>query len=82
MWITGKHSASWRKLIREGCGNFKRKRVEHAALKHALRIQDDSAVPTDVLHELKCGVCGRFFLSKADLVNNLKLHRQAERSSL
>ena len=28
----------WRKLIRERCGNFQRKRVEHAALKCALRM--------------------------------------------
>ena len=37
-------------------------------------MQDDSAVPTDILHELKCSVCGRFFLSKAGLVNHLKSH--------
>ena len=55
---------SWRKSIRERCSDFERKRVEHAALKRALRMQDDSAVPTDVLKELKCSVCGRFFCQR------------------
>ena len=68
--------ASWRKLIRERCSNLERKLVEHAALKHALRMQDYSAVPTNVLYELKCSVCGRFFLSKAGMVNYLKSHGQ------
>ena len=64
--------ASWRKLIRERYNKFERKRVEHAALKHAVRMQDASAVPTDVLHELKCTVCRRCLLSKADMVHHLK----------
>ena len=48
--------------------------MEHAALKRTLRMLDDSAVPTDVLNELKCSVCGRFLLSIAGLVNHLKSH--------
>ena len=48
--------------------------MEQAALKRALQMQDDSAVPTDVLNELKCSVCGRFLLSKAGLINHLKSH--------
>ena len=71
--LTENH-ASWRKLIRQSCINFERKRVEHAALKRAHRKQDDNAVPTDVLNELKCSVCGRLLLSKADSVNHLKSH--------
>ena len=66
--------ASWRKLIRERCSNFEQKRVEYAALKRAPRKQDDSAVPTDVLNELKCSVCRRLLLSMAGLVNHLKSH--------
>ena len=50
--------------------------VEHAELKCALRKQDDSAVLTDVLNELKCSVCGCLLLSKAGLVNHLKSHGQ------
>ena len=49
------------------CSNFERTWVEHAALKRALRMQDESAVTTDVLQELKCSVCGRFLLSKAGM---------------
>ena len=64
--------ATRRKLIRERCDNFELKRVEHAALKRALRMQDDSAVPTDVLNEPNCSVCGRFLFSKVGLVNHLK----------
>ena len=71
-----KHRASWRKVIRERCSSFERKRVEHAELKRALRKQDDSAVPADVINELKCSVCGRLLLSKAGLVNHLKSHGQ------
>ena len=71
-----KNRASWRKLIRERCSNFERKRVEHAELKRALRKQNDSAVPADVINELKCSVCGRLLLSKAGLVNHLKSHGQ------
>ena len=59
---------TWRKVIRERCSNFERKRVDQVALKCALSMQDDSAVPTDVLNELKCSVCGRFLLSKAGMV--------------
>ena len=50
--------------------------MKHAALKCALRKQDDSAVPTDVLNELKCSVCGRPLLSKEGLVNHLKSQGQ------
>ena len=58
-----KHRASRRKVIRERCSSFEQKRVEHAELKRALRKQDDSAVPADVINELKCSVCGRLLLS-------------------
>ena len=34
----------------------------------------DSAVPADVMNELKCSVCGRLLLSKAGLVNHFKSH--------
>ena len=71
-----KNCASWRKPIRERCSSFERKRVEHAELKRALRKQDDSAVPADIMNELKCRVCGRLLLSKASLVNHLKSHGQ------
>ena len=54
---------SWRKPIGERCSNFHRKPVEHVALKSALRMQDDTGVPTDVLQELKCSVYGRFLLT-------------------
>ena len=73
--LTENH-ASWKNLIRERCGIFEQKWVEHAVLKRALRMQDDSAVTTNVLNELKCSVCGRFLLSKTDLVNHLKSHGQ------
>ena len=56
--------ASWRKIIRERCGKFERKRVEHNALQRLIRMRDDSAVPIDVLRELRCSVCGRFLLSQ------------------
>ena len=46
--------------------------MEHAALRRALRKQDDSAIPTDVLNELKCSGCGHLLMSKADLVNHFK----------
>ena len=68
--------ARWRTLIRERCSSFERKRVQRAALKRALRRQDDSVAPTDVLNELKCSLCGRLLLSKAGLVNHLKSHGQ------
>ena len=71
-----KNRAPWRKLIRERCSSFERKRVEQAELKCALRKQDDSAVPADVMNELKCSVCGHLLLSTAGLVNHLKSHRQ------
>ena len=71
-----KNRAFWRKLIRERCSSFERKQVEHAELKRALRKKDDSAVPADVMYELKCSVCGRLLLSKAGLVNHLKSHGQ------
>ena len=45
-------------------------------MKRALRMQNDSAVPTDVLNELNCCVCGRFLLSKAGMVNHFKSHGQ------
>ena len=67
-----KNRASWRKLIRERCSSSEQKRVEHAELKCALRNQDDSAVPGDVMNELKCNVYGRVLLSEAGLVNHLK----------
>ena len=51
-----KHLASWRKLIRERCSSFERKRVQHAELKRALRKQDNSAVPADVMNKLKSSV--------------------------
>ena len=65
-----------KKQVRGRCSTFERKRVEHAELKRALRKQDDSAVPTDVMNELKCSVCGCLLLSKAGLVNHLKSHGQ------
>ena len=71
-----KSRASWRKLIRERCSSFEEKQVTHAELKRALRKQDDSAVPADVMNELKCSVCRSLLLSKAGLVNHLKSHRQ------
>ena len=69
---SAENRASWRKLIRERCSNSEGKRVEHAALRRALRKQDDSAIPTDVLNELKCSGCGHLLMSKADLVNHFK----------
>ena len=51
---------TWRKLVRKGCSVFEEKRVERAALKHALRKQDESEVPVDVQEELKCNACGWF----------------------
>ena len=45
-------------------------------MKRSLRMQDDNTVPTDVLHELKCSVCGCFLLSMTGLVNHLKSHGQ------
>ena len=71
-----KNRASWRKLIRERCSSFERKRVEHAELKRAFRKQDDSAVLADFMNKLKCSVCGCLLLSKAGLVNHLKSHGQ------
>ena len=68
-----KHRASWRKLIRERCSRFERKRMEPAELKRALRKQDDSVFPADVMNKLKCSVCGRLLLSKAGLVNHLNI---------
>ena len=50
--------------------------MEHAVLKRALRIQDDSGMATDFLHELKCSVCRRFLLSKASFGDHQKLHGQ------
>ena len=41
-------------------------------MRRALRKQDDSAIPTDVVNELKCSVCGHLLMSKADLVNHFK----------
>ena len=48
------------------------KKKDLSALKRVLRKQDDSAVPTDVLNELKCSVCGCLLLPEAGLVNHLK----------
>ena len=64
-----KNRASCRKLTRERYSSFEQKWMEHAALKHARRIQGDSAVPT-------CSVCGRFLLSKAGMINHFKSHGQ------
>ena len=67
---------SWRKLIRERCNSFEQKWVEHSASKRPLQKQDDSAVPTDLLNELKCNVYGRLLFSNVGLVNHLKSHEQ------
>ena len=39
-------------------------------------MQGDGAVPIDFLQELKCSVCGHFFLSEVHLLNHLKSHGQ------
>ena len=45
-------------------------------------MQDNSSVPTDVLHELKCCMCRHFLQSKAGLVNHLKSHGQEHNEAL
>ena len=74
---SSKNRASWGKLVEERRSTFKLKLVEHAALKHVLRMQDDRAVSSDVLQELKCSVCGRFHLSKRGMEITSNRHSEA-----
>ena len=45
-------------------------------------MQVESDVPTDVMHELKCSLCGRFLLSKADMVDHLKSHGERDNQAV
>ena len=67
--------APWRNTVYVGCEILKKKKGRaRSILKRALRKQDVNAIPTDTHDGLKCEICSRLVVSKAEMISHLKTH--------